>query len=356
MTQRNRPTSPRLTSAWLIALLAAASFSLAPTLIPAAQAQGEIHPSLKRLQHLMGPNDGVIRGKFVSAETGEALAAATVMATNPATGSLVKGVQGKLDGTYEMVVPAGTYTLKTSYISYAPTVVTGVKVVAGQLTRVDLTLTPEDIQGEEVLVEGRVIENTESAVLITQQRAQAVSDAVSAEQISKSPDTDASDALKRVTGVSVVGGKYVYVRGLGERYSSTLLNGARMTSTDPTKRVVPLDMFPAKLLDNVVTQKTYTADQWAEFAGGVVQINTKDFPEQLSVEFGQALGIEPSSNLQAFRSYPGGDLDFLGFDDGRRDLPDLVERVASDQKVVPRGRFSTTGFTPEELESLGESF
>jgi len=362
MTDRNRLTrnhltgKPRLVLDFLVAFLAAASFSLAPTFIPAARAQGEVHSSLKRLQHLLGPNDGVILGKFVSAETGEALAAATVMALDPASGSVVHGVQAKLDGTYDLVVPAGTYTLKTSYISYAAKVVTGVKVLAGQPTRMDLTLTPEDIKGEEVVVEGRVIENTDSAVLITQQRAPAVSDAVSAEQISKSPDSDASDALKRVTGISVVGGKYVYVRGLGERYSSTLLNGARMTSTEPAKRVVPLDMFPAKLLDNVVTQKTYTADQWAEFAGGVVQINTKDFPEELSAEFGQTAGIEPSSNLKSFRSYPGGDLDFLGFDDGRRDLPDLLKRVASDQKVVPRGRFSTSGFTAEELEALGESF
>jgi hypothetical protein len=329
---------------------------LAPTLIPAARAQTEIHPSLKRLERVLGPNDGVIRGKFVSAETGEALAAATVMALDPASGNVVRGVQAKLDGTYEMVVPAGAYTLKTSYISYAPKVVTGVKVTAGQPTQVDLSLTSEDIQGEEVVVEGRVLENTDTAVLITQQRAASVSDAVSAEQISRSADSDASDALKRVTGVSVVGGKYVYVRGLGERYSSTMLNGARMTSTEPSKRVVPLDMFPAKLLDNVVTQKTYTADQWAEFAGGVVQINTKDFPEELSLEFGQTVGVEPASNLRSFRSYPGGDYDFLGFDNGRRELPDLVRRVASDQKIVPRGRFGNTGFTPEELEALGESF
>ena len=320
-----------------------------------ATAAEKIDPTLKRLAKVMQPGDGVLKGKVLSAETGELLPAASIYVQSPTTHALVKGAPGTLDGDYEIVVPAGTYEVKVSYVSYADNHYKKVTITAGKVTKLDLVLKAEGVQGEEILVEAKLQENTEESVLLRQQRAPAVSDGISAEQISKTADSDAAEALKRVTGVSIVDNKWVYVRGLGDRYQSTQLNGARMTSTE-SKRVVALDMVPARLLDNVVTQKTYSADQWAEFAGGVVQVNTRDFPDEFTGELGITLGLEPSSTFKDFRTYPGGSLDWLGRDDGRRALPDLIEQVASDQKVVQRGRFGTTGFTPDELKLLGESF
>jgi hypothetical protein len=312
-------------------------------------------PALKRLAKVMQPGDGVLRGRVLSAETGELLPAASIYVQDPKTNALVKGAPGSLDGDYEIVVPAGTYNVKVSYVSYADNLYKRITIEAGKVTKLDLALKAEGVQGEEILVEAKLQSNTEESVLLRQQRSPSVSDGISAEQIGKTADSDAAEALKRVTGVSIVDNKWVYIRGLGDRYQSTQLNGARMTSTE-SKRVVALDMVPAKLLDNVVTQKTYSADQWAEFAGGVVQVNTRDFPDDFSGELGVTIGLEPSSTFKDFQNYPGGDLDWLGRDDGRRALPDLVEEVASDQKVVQRGRFGTDGFTTDQLKILGESF
>jgi outer membrane receptor for ferrienterochelin and colicin len=321
-----------------------------------ALAAEKVDPALKRLAKVMQPGDGVLRGKVLSQETGELLPAASIYVQDPKTNALVKGGPGSLDGEYELVVPAGTYNVKVSYISYADNLYKRVVIEDGKVTKLDLALKAQgDVQGEEILVEAKLQENTEESVLLRQQRSPSVSDGISAEQISKTSDSDAAEALKRVTGVSIVDNKWVYVRGLGDRYQSTQLNGARMTSTE-SKRVVALDIVPAKLLDNVITQKTYSSDQWAEFAGGVVQVNTKDFPDQFAGEASVTVGLEPSSTFKSFRSYPGGHLDWLGHDDGRRALPDLIQEVADDQKVVQRGRFSTTGFTPDELKLLGESF
>ena len=325
---------------------------LCATGAPAAE---KVDPALKRLAKMMQPGDGVLRGKVLSAETGDLLPAASIYVQDPKTNALVKGAPGSLDGDYEIVVPAGTYNVKVSYISYADNLYQRITVEAGKVTKLDLALKAEGVQGEEILVEAKLESNTEESVLLRQQRSPSVSDGISAEQISKTADSDAAEALKRVTGVTIVDNKWVYVRGLGDRYQSTQLNGARMTSTE-SKRVVALDMVPAKLLDNVVTQKTYSADQWAEFAGGVVQVNTRDFPDKFSGELGVTIGLEPASTFKNFRNYPGGHLDWLGHDDGRRALPDLIQDVASDQKVVQRGRFSTAGFTTDELKLLGQSF
>jgi outer membrane receptor for ferrienterochelin and colicin len=315
----------------------------------AQESPAPVHPSLKHLAKVMKPGDGVIRGKVSSADNGELLPAASIYVNDPKTGILVKGAPGSLDGDYEVVVPAGIYNVKVSYISYGDALYKGVTVKAGQPTKLDMMLKPEGVTSEEVVVEAKLLENTERALIARQQHSASVSDGISAEQISRTADSDAAEAVKRVTGVSVVGNKYVYVRGLGERYSSTQLNGARVTSTE-SKRVVALDIVPARLVDNVITQKTYSPDQWAEFAGGVVQINTKDFPDEFASELTLSLGLEPSSSLTDFETYPGGDLDWLGRDDGRRALPDLVQELASDRKVT------RANFTPAELEQFGESF
>ncbi len=362
MTPDRMRTPPVSGTQRLLAAVIAAAFLLAGAASPAAAQKAapapaagspsKVDASLKHLAKHMQPNDGVVRGKILSSETGELLPAATIMVVEPQTGEVVKGAPATLDGTYEIILPAGTYSLRVSYISYSMATVTGVKVKAGQPTKLDVVLQPEGLVGEEIRVEAKLLENTEAAVLARQQRAPAVSDGLSAEQISRSSDTDAAEATKRVTGVSVVGDKYVYVRGLGERYSSTQLNGSRITSTE-TKRVVALDILPAKLIDNMNVQKTYTADQSAEFAGGVVDVNTKDFPDNLNVEFGQGVSVSPGSSFAGFGTYPGGSQDWIGFDDGRRALPG---DIPDDQKVTPRGRFGTTGYTPEEIEVLGESF
>src|SRR5262249_42818448 len=139
-------------------------------------------------------------------------------------------------------------------------------------------LSPEAIKQPEIVVEAKARSNTEAALLAARKKAPAVGDAISAEQVRKSPDKDAAEVLRRVTGLSIGGGKVGCGRGLGERYSSTEVDGVRIASPDQNRRVVPLDLIPAKLLESIVVQKTYTADRPGEFGGGDVQVRTRDFP------------------------------------------------------------------------------
>ena len=233
------------------------------------------------------PARGKVVGKLVAGDNGEPLGYADV-ALIPIEGKPI-GTMTNADGTFTLEASAGVYTLTARAISYAPKSVAGVLVVAGTTKEVSLSLASDAIQQETVVVEGKAEAGTQAAMLNKRKKAASVGDVVSAEEVRKSPDRDAGDVLKRVTGTSLQDGKFVFVRGMGERYSSTEMDGVRIASPEQNKRVVPLDMIPSSLLENIVVQKTYTADRPGEFGGGDVQITTKDFPGKRMLQVSLAL-------------------------------------------------------------------
>jgi hypothetical protein len=224
------------------------------------------------------------------------------------------------------------------------------------MTTFSPALKVEAIQVEKVEIRATPIKDTDASLLVKRQRAAAVSDGISAQQIRTSTDSNAAEVVTRVTGVSLVGGKYVYVRGLGERYSSAQVNGSTVASPEANRRVLPFDIFPAGFLDNVVIQKTYTPDQPGEFGGGVVNVSTLDFPADRSWALSVSSGAHNSTTGKDFATYSGGGRDFLGFDDGTRAVPDLLRERAAHQPIRLKSITSRTGFTAAEVESLGEAF
>ena len=172
---------------------------------------------------------------------------------------------------------------------------------------------------EDVLVVGR---QRSSADEVLQERidAEVVSDLVSIEQISRVGDSTVSAALRRLPGVTLVGDQFIYIRGLGERYSSTTVNGAYVPSPDLTRNVIPMDLFPAEIVESISIQKGYSADQPAAFGGGNVDIRTRSIPDDFEFNFSVGLGTNSESDKDGL-SYPGGSDDNLGTDDGTRALP-----------------------------------
>lgn len=306
------------------------------------------------------PNCGVI-GKVVSSETGEPLGFASVgfISETAAAGTpeaKPKGGIGKGDGSFRVALPPGSYRAEVQYISYQLTRISNVVVKDGEWTTLNLSLTPSAIQLKAVEVTAQEVRNAESAILSKRKKAMAASDGISAEQIRKSADGNVAEVATRVTGVSVVGDKYVYIRGLGERYNSTLLNGATIATPEPERRVVPLDLFPSDLVDNLVVQKAYTPDLPGEFAGGAVDINTREFPGKRTFSFSASTGYNSETTSKDFQTYNGGKRDALGFDDGTRKLPDIIEQLASNQPIKSRGVASSSGFPADTLEIMAEAF
>jgi outer membrane receptor protein involved in Fe transport len=266
------------------------------------------------------------------------------------------GAASDLDGFYRIdFLPQGIYTITASMLSYSSLSITDVDVRADELTRLNFSLLPGAIQLETITVTAKAAKSTVSGLLSSQKKAPTVSSGISSEQIAKSPDPRASDVLKRVTGLSVVDDKYVFVRGLSERYSNARLNESSLPSPEPDKRVVPFDIFPSNLLDNVVITKAFIPSLPGDFAGGCIQLTTKEFAEQLTARASVSAGYNSLTTFKNFKTYRGGGLDLLGFDDGTRAMPGIVEEASRDQKIIEGGQFGG-GFTASEIEAFGEAF
>jgi outer membrane receptor protein involved in Fe transport len=246
---------------------------------------------------------------------------------------------------FERVVP-GTYTLSVAKDGYERQVVTNVVVAPGQIAEVRVDLASEVVEMEELVVKGEdLLGNTEIGLLELRAESTTIQDAISSEIISRAGASDAAGALKLVVGATVTDGKYATVRGLSDRYTGTTLNGIRLPSADPRKRAVNIDIFPTGTIESMTVTKTFTPDLQGDFTGGGVDIVTKSVPEETTIV--TTAGLEYNSvatGNDAFRTYVGGGVSALGFDDGGRALPDITEAT------LPRfpPRFSANP-TPEAI-------
>ncbi len=233
------------------------------------------------------------------------------------------GTTTDMSGRYNLPeVPGGNHILIFSKSGYTRATVSDIRVIAGQTSKADLKMKPSFYEMEPFEVISEPFVDQSVALLSDRQGAAAMTDSIGADFFSRAGASNAADIMTKVTGASVVGGKYVFIRGLGDRYSNTTLNGAEVPSPDPDRRAVQMDIFPASAIESIVTTKTFTPDKPGSFSGGSVDVVTKSFPP----EFTSQLSIGATYNPQAsfnddFLSYDGGNTDFLGFDDGTREIP-----------------------------------
>jgi len=241
---------------------------------------------------------GRVTGRIIDAATGSGVSdvGVQVVGTLPGAGT-ASGTMSGVDGRYTLQnVRAGTVTLHIRRIGYQPKTVTGVIVPAGGAIEQDVSLERATVQLGAVTVSAAAERGSVDAALDAQRNAAGVVSAVTQEQIARSPDGDAAQAVQRVSGVTVQDGKYVFVRGLGERYTTTSLNGARLPSPEPERKVVPLDLFPSGLLQTVTTAKTFTPDLQGDFSGAAVDIRTREFPAQRQFAFSGSIGLNTAAN------------------------------------------------------------
>jgi hypothetical protein len=230
--------------------------------------------------------NSTLRGSIIDDENGETLIGATAQLVGTTEGAMTD-IDGKFSFTN---LKPGTYAVQFTFVGYQTQKVENVVLTAGQVTILDVRLKTESTELEEVIVSAELIKDNEAAILTMQKKSSQVMDGISSRQFSANGDNDAAAAIKRVTGVSVEGGKYVYVRGLGDRYSKTSLNSAEIPGLDPNRNTVQMDLFPANLIDNMVVYKTFSPEIPANFTGGYVNISTKEFPEQFTMQFSASAG------------------------------------------------------------------
>lgn len=261
---------------------------------------------------------GKITGKVVSAKN-EPLIGVTVKVVGLTTGATTD-----VEGRYTINITAGkTYSVSFSYVGYKPKTVADIKVTTGGLENLDVVLEDNSSQLAAVTVTGTssVKKETTNSLLVLQRNSPAVSSVLAADFIRRTPDKNTGEVLKRVSGASIQDNKFVIVRGLSDRYNAAFINNAQLPSSEPDKKVFSFDVIPSVLIDNIVINKTATPDITGEFAGGLVQIQTKDLPSTNVLSIGINLGYNTQSTFKDFTSNHRNKRDWLGFDDGTRKLP-----------------------------------
>ena len=197
---------------------------------------------------------------------------------------------------------------------------------------------------EEVVVSGSFIPDEK-------RNTSEISAVLDSSEIERTGDDNIAVALTRLTGLSLVRGKYVYVRGLGERYSAATINGSGLPSPEPLKRVVPLDLFPTQIIESSVVQKTYSADMPGEFGGGIIEINTKAVPSDRILDISFSSGYNNATSLDDGLLYDGGKDDEYGYDDGIRDFPQFIKNAIKTNRKLDRSNFKTY-----QLANAGREF
>ncbi|MBK7182689.1 MAG: carboxypeptidase-like regulatory domain-containing protein [Bacteroidetes bacterium] len=281
-----------------------------------------------------------IKGKVIDEKTGETLPGAVVLIQGTTTGS-----NTDLDGNFTIGnVAPGKYNLVCKLISYNTKNITEVIVKEGEPTILTISMGTASTELGVVEVTATISKETNSNLTMMQKNNASLSDGISSESIRRSPDKNTSDVLKRVSGASIQDNKFVIIRGLSDRYNTAMINGLPLPSTEPDRKAFSFDIFPSSMLDNMMIYKTANPDLPGDFAGGVIQINTKDIPDENFISFSAGAGYNSQSTFKEYQTYKGSKTDWLGYDKSERILPNgLPETEQYIQQISsPATRYETS--------------
>ncbi len=262
---------------------------------------------------------GTISGKVVDAKTGETLIGVSVIVENVHP---IQGAVTDFDGNFVIPdVTAGKHKVTLRYVGYAPKTLENVEVPVAGVVTLNTILETGDTKLKEVEITAKASRETQSAIFVMQKNSSIIQSGISSEDMKRSPDRSSSEVLRRVSGATIQDGKFAVIRGLADRYNMALLNNAILPATEPDRKAFAFDIFPSNILDNIIIMKTAQPDLPSEWAGGLIQLNTRDIPEKsfFNITIGQT--FTEQSTFIPYYSYEGSKTDFLGFDNGTRILP-----------------------------------
>jgi TonB-dependent receptor len=298
--------------------------------------------------NLFAQTTGRISGKIIDQKTSETLIGATINIQGT-----TKAAATDVEGHYVLSgLEPGKYTVLVRYIGYQSKTISDVEVKAGANTPLDITIgQAESKQLGEVVVRATYRQASVGALYAIQKNSVSISDGISSELIRKSPDRNTSDVLKRISGTTIQDNKFVIVRGLSDRYNTASLDGAPLPSTEPNRKAFSFDIVPSNLVDNIIISKTASPDMPGDFAGGSVQILTKDIPDENFVSVGIGYGYNTQSTFKDFKSGYRATSDYFGFDDGSRKL---VNNFPTTDQIG--GRTLTPTQNIQAINSLNNDF
>lgn len=301
------------------------------------------------LTGILSAQNGILSGQLKDKITHETIIGATVTIEGTSLGAITD-----FDGNFTLSnVPSGSHNIVVSYVGYKK-IKKEITIVPAQKQNVEFELEEESTVLADVVVVGKVNKQNAIALATLQQKSPGMITGISNDDIKKSPDKSTSDVLKRVSGASIVDQKFVIIRGLSDRYNNALLNGSQLPSTEPDKRSFSFDLFPSSVLSNLVIYKTATPDLPGEFAGGVVQVNTKEVSEEPFMELSAGMGMNSMSTFKAYRFYEGGNTDVLGYDSSVRTLDPKVtkEGLANNDTKYAVSKYVRNDWAVKDFQSM----
>jgi TonB-dependent receptor len=269
------------------------------------------------LANTVSSQNGTISGKVFDKETSETIIGATIRLLETD-----KGTVSDINGDFKISnIPQGDYSLEVRFVSYNTFIVKSVIVKPNEQTKVSISLSPSTIGLEEVEIVATAEKSSNVAMIAMQRNSAAITNNIGAEDIKKSSDNNSAQVIKRIPGVTIQEGKFAIIRGLADRYNFAVLNGHPLPSTEADRKTFSFDIFPSSIVENISVSKSSTPDMPAEFAGGIIQINTKNVTDEPFVNVSISGSYNDLATFKPYSNYQGGKNDFLGFDDGTRALP-----------------------------------
>ncbi len=267
---------------------------------------------------------GDIKGIVVDSKIKETLIGANVVIQGT-----TMGASTDLDGSFKLSVSPGTYNIEVSFISYKIKIIENVKVINGQLTDIGkIELEEESTTLGEVTVQERKKTDTQLALINSIKTNNVAVTGITFDQISKTQDKNAAEAIRRVPGITIMDDRFIVVRGLEPRYNTVWLNNSAAPSSESDSRAFSFDAIPSSAIDRMMVYKTPAPELPADFAGAAIQLYTKNLPEKNGFNIRYKAGFRTGTSFNDFTTYEGGKYDWLGFDDGTRDLPEDFPDVA----------------------------
>lgn len=290
--------------------------------------------SLLADQENLDPTRGSIAGTVVDQKSGETIIGANVIIEGTTIGAATD-----LNGSFriENLIP-GLYNIQVSFISYEPVIIERVQVDGGRTTRLNVTLSESEMSIEGVQVTARRLTHTEMSLITSIRSANLIASGISAQQISRSQDSDAAAVVKRIPGVTLVDNRFIMIRGLSERYNASMLHETYAPSMETDVRSFSFDIIPSNLVDRIMIYKSPSADLPGDFAGGVIRVYTKSIPEENGLNISYSGGYDPEVSFQGFKTQQNGSMHWLGFNNGHHALPngfpENLRKVANNQNAV----------------------
>jgi outer membrane receptor protein involved in Fe transport len=293
--------------------------------------------SLAMINGLFAQNTGKLEGKVIDKKNGEELIGVSIQLEGTNFGTATD-----FEGKYQLKgIPEGVYNVVFSYVSYQKKVIKGVAIKSKEVTTVNTSLEESTQELSEVVITGTLKKESQNALLIQQRNAVSIGNGLSAEVIKQTPDNNTGEVMKRISGATIQQGKFAVIRGLNDRYNAAMINGSPLPSTEPERRAFSFDLIPANMVDQIIITKTATPDLPGDFAGGVIQVTTKETPVESFFNVSAGIGFNHITTGREFKSYKGGRLDWLGMDDGTRGLPSgfpTTEEIRAPGSAVVRAQ------------------